>query len=44
MGIRATHNLAEEGNKGRHGGKRKSCKEKKRRETKLLSLRKNWEK
>jgi hypothetical protein len=38
--IRATCNLVEEGKKGRRGGQRKSCEEKKRRETKLSSSRK----
>jgi hypothetical protein len=41
LGIRATHNLAEEGKKGRRGGQRKTCEEKQRRETKLSSSRKN---
>jgi hypothetical protein len=27
LGIRATHNLAEEGKKGRCGGQRKTCEE-----------------
>jgi hypothetical protein len=39
--IRATHNIVEEGKKGKHGGKRKTCEEKQRRETKLSGLRKN---
>jgi hypothetical protein len=41
LGIQATHNLAEEGKKGRCGGKRKACEEKQRREPKISGSRKN---
>jgi hypothetical protein len=45
LGIRATHNLVEEGKKGRRGGQRKTCEEcRDERETELSGSRKNCEK
>jgi hypothetical protein len=41
LGIRDTHNIVEEGKKGRHGGQRKTCEERRDEKTKLLGSRKN---
>jgi hypothetical protein len=44
LGIRATHNLAGKGKKGKRGGQRGDLQRGKRRETELSGSRENYEK